>query len=555
MANSEEPLLGSPTSARTRPACKLLPFSLSLAAVLSLAGLITHQLATTHDRLHLHQHLIAELCASSPRPDSCRAVISSGHGKGEALHPVSPRDVLHGILRSSVPRLEAAVSAVAGIRRGVSDPRELAALADCQELMDISVHLLGDSVAAISGGASSDAKTWLSASLTNYGTCLDGLSEFARSTMETHLNPQVEMASAALAVFGAASSRSCDDEILQPMVRKFPSWLPPRDRRLLEATSADAIEADAVVALDGSGNFTTVQAAVDSAPNKGTARYVIYVKQGTYDEIVRLGSSKTNVMIVGDGMNKTIITGSLNVVDGSTTFNSATLAAVGEGFILQDICIQNTAGPEKYQAVVLRIGADKSAINRCKVVAYQDTLYPHSLRQFYRDSIISGTVDFILGNAAVVLQNCVLEARLPMRGQKNMVTAQGRTDPNQNTGTSVQHCRVVPSADLAPVKETVLSYLGRPWKKYSRTVFLQSYLDDHIAPQGWHEWDDSVALDTLFYGEYNNTGPGAGTAARVNWTGYHVITDAEVAVAFTVKELIQGGAWLESTGVPFTPGL
>ncbi|MQL88987.1 hypothetical protein Taro_021554 [Colocasia esculenta] len=256
---------------------------------------------------------------------------------------------------------------------------------------------------------------------------------------------------------------------------------------------------------------------------------MIYVKQGTYDEIVRLGSSKTYVMIVGDGMNKTIITGSLNVVDGSTTFNSATLgglAAVGEGFILQDICIQNTAGPEKHQAVALRVGADMSAINRSKIVVYQNTLYPHSLRQFYRDSIISGTVDFIFGNAVVVLQNCVLEARLPMRGQKNMVTAQGRTDPNQITSTSV-HAALPGGAERRPDPG---KGDGFPWKEYSRTVFLQSYLDDHIAPRGCHEWDGSFALDTLFYGEYNNAGPGAGTAE--NWTGYHVITDAEVAVAF-----------------------
>ncbi|MQL73734.1 hypothetical protein Taro_006066 [Colocasia esculenta] len=553
MASSQQPLLRSLTSARTRPTFKPLLFTLSIAAVLSLAGLVTHQLATTYDRLHLRRYP-AKLCASSPRPASCRAVISSGHGKGEALHPVSPRDVLHGILRSSVPRLEAAVSAATGIRRGVGDPRERAALADCLELMDLSHLQLSDSSAALSGGAFTDAKTWLSASLTNYDTCLDGLSEFARSTMETHLKPLVEMASAALAVLDAASSPR-DDEILRPAWKKFPSWLPARDRRLLEADSVDAIKANAVVALDGSGNFSTVQAAVDSAPNKGKARYVIYVKQGTYAENVNVGKSKTNLMIVGDGMNKTTITGSLNVVDGSTTFNSATLAAVGEGFILQDICIQNTAGPEKHQAVALRVVADKSAINRCKIEAYQDTLYTHSLRQFYRDSIVSGTVDFIFGNAAVVFQNCSLVARKPMSNQQNLVTAQGRTDPNQNTGTSVQNCRVVPSADLAPVKGTIPSYLGRPWKEYSRTVFLQSYLDDHIAPRGWLEWSGTFALDTLFYGEYSNQGPGAGTAGRVNWTGYHVITDPSVAQGFTVAQLIQGGAWLQSTGVVFTEGL
>lgn len=223
--------------------------------------------------------------------------------------------------------------------------------------------------------------------------------------------------------------------------------------------------------------------------------------------------------------------------------------------MLQDICIENTAGPEKHQAVALRVGADRSVINRCRLDGYQDTLYAHSLRQFYRDSVISGTVDFIFGNAAVVFQNCNLIARKPMIDQQNLVTAQGRVDPNQNTGTSIQRCKVVPSDDLAPVKGSIPTYLGRPWKEYSRTVVMQSYIDDHVDPKGWMKWSGDFALDTLYYGEYDNNGPGAGTGGRVNWTGYHVITDPNVAKDFTVAELIQGGTWLQPTGVAFTEGL
>ncbi|MQK21542.1 pectin esterase, partial [Escherichia coli] len=198
------------------------------------------------------------------------------------------------------------------------------------------------------------------------------------------------------------------------------------------------------VAKDGSGEFNTVAEAVASAPDKSKKRYVIYVRQGTYEENVEIGKKKKNVMLVGDGMDATIITGSLNVIDGATTFRSATVAAVGDGFIAQDIWFQNTAGPEKHQAVALRVGADQSVINRCRIDAYQDTLYAHSNRQFYRDSFITGTVDFIFGNAAAVFQNCDLQARMPMSNQKNMVTAQGRIDPNQNTGTSIQQCQLTP---------------------------------------------------------------------------------------------------------------
>lgn len=221
----------------------------------------------------------------------------------------------------------------------------------------------------------------------------------------------------------------------------------------------------------------------------------------------------------------------------------------------QDIWFQNTAGPKKHQAVALRVGADMSVINRCRIDAYQDTLYTHSNRQFYRDSYITGTVDFVFGNAAVVFQNCKLVARKPMSGQANMVTAQGREDPNQNTGTSIQSCNVTASSDLEPVKGTIKSYLGRPWKAYSRTVYMQSNIGDHIDPTGWSVWSGDFGLKTLYYGEYRNNGPGAGTRKRVKWAGYRVITNPAEARKFTVAELIQGGVWLKSTGVTYTEGL
>ncbi|PKI64729.1 hypothetical protein CRG98_014861 [Punica granatum] len=136
-----------------------------------------------------------------------------------------------------------------------------------------------------------------------------------------------------------------------------------------------------------------------------------------------------------------------------------------------------------------------------------------------------------------------------------MVTAQGRTDPNQNTGTSIQNCQIIASSDLEPVKASIKSYLGRPWKEYSRTIVMQSNIGDHIDPAGWSVWQGDFALKTLYYGEYMNKGPGAGTSKRVNWPGYHVIKSATEAKKFTVAELIQGGQWLKSTGVTYTEGL
>ena len=109
--------------------------------------------------------------------------------------------------------------------------------------------------------------------------------------------------------------------------------------------------------------------------------------------------------------------------------------------------------------------------------------------------------------------------------------------------------------DLVPVLSLVKTYLGRPLKEYSRTVFLQSYLDTLVDPAGWLEWNGNFALNTLYYGEYKNTGPSSLTSQRVKWGGYHVITSASVASQFTVENFIGGQSWLPATGVPFFAGL
>lgn len=227
---------------------------------------------------------------------------------------------------------------------------------------------------------------------------------------------------------------------------------------------------------------------------------------------------------------------------------------VGEGFVGVNMTIRNTAGPEKHQAVALRNGADLSAFYSCSFEGYQDTLYAHSLRQFYRECDVYGTVDFIFGNAAMVLQNCNLYPRLPMSGQFNAITAQGRTDPNQNTGISIHNCTIRATDDLAAANGSVSTYLGRPWKAYSRTVYMESFMDSVIESAGWQKWDGDFALSTLYYAEYNNSGPGSSTADRVTWPGYHVI-NATDAANFTVNNFLLGDDWLPRTGVTYTSSL
>lgn len=215
---------------------------------------------------------------------------------------------------------------------------------------------------------------------------------------------------------------------------------------------------------------------------------------------------------------------------------------------------QNTAGAIKHQAVAVRNGADLSTFYSCSFEGYQDTLYAHSLRQFYRECDIYGTVDFIFGNAAAVFQNCNIYPRLPMSGQFNAITAQGRTDPNQNTGTSILNCTIKPADDLANSTTTTNTFLGRPWKEYSRTVYMESFMDSFINPAGWQIWSGDFALNTSYYAEFNNTGPGSNTSARVTWLGFHVI-NATDAANFTVANFVFGDDWLPQTGVPYFSGL
>ena len=229
-------------------------------------------------------------------------------------------------------------------------------------------------------------------------------------------------------------------------------------------------------------------------------------------------------------------------------------AVVGDNFIARDITIRNTAGPNNHQAVALRSGSDLSVFYRCSFEGYQDTLYVHSQRQFYRECDIYGTVDFIFGNAAVVLQNCNIFARKPPN-RTNTLTAQGRTDPNQSTGIIIHNCRVTAASDLKPVQSSVKTFLGRPWKQYSRTVYIKTFLDSLINPAGWMEWSGDFALNTLYYAEYMNTGPGSSTANRVKWRGYHVLTSPSQVSQFTVGNFIAGNSWLPATNVPFTSGL
>ncbi|OMP00612.1 Pectinesterase, catalytic [Corchorus olitorius] len=421
-------------------------------------------------------------------------------------------------------------------------------LSDCVKLYDDSEYRLSLLLYNEGGYTIDDARTWLSGVMTNHRTCLEGLGENGFGIQDyAEAQNLTALLSQALALCGNGNDVGAKQEL-----RRVPKLT--QGGKLLSSWNPATSRADIVVAKDGSGNFKTINeavAAVARMGNKRPQRVIVHVKAGVYNEKVDIDRDVKNLMLVGDGIDRTIVTGNRNVPDGASTYGSATFGVSGDGFWARDITFENTAGPNKHQAVAIRVSSDHSVFYRCSFRGYQDTLFVHSLRQFYRDCQIYGTIDFIFGDAPAVIQNCDILVRRPMNHQANMITAQGREDPNQNTGISIQGSRVRAAPDLDSVKHQFKTYLGRPWKKYSRTVFLKTDLDGLIDPQGWREWSGDFALRTLYYAEYMNTGSGASTGRRVNWPGFHVLDNPQQASPFAVSRFIQGELWIPDTGVPF----
>ncbi|KAG0447546.1 hypothetical protein HPP92_028277 [Vanilla planifolia] len=507
------------------------------------------------------------VCSATLYPSTCEATLKPMVNTPRKFDPFN---LYRLSLQTAIHELSTASNRINSLepeRNSTAQSISMQALDSCRELIGLAIDHLNDSfLSAPSSGVLSsssiadDLRSWTSAAITYQQTCADEFDDFAASQpikdkIAGVLKNSNELASNSLAIFKQVHG------LLAGTARKrrglaeddgcgFPVWVSPKDRKLLQSSSDPRTKADAVVAKDGSGRFWTIKAALEAVPEKSKKRIVIYVKKGVYYENVRVEKNKWNVMIVGDGMGSTVVSGKLNVVDGTPTFKTATFAVFGKGFIGRDMTFRNTAGAAKHQAVALMSSSDLSVFYRCRFDAYQDTLYTHSMRQFYRECEIYGTVDFIFGNAAAVLQRCTILPRRPLQGQKNTITAQGKVDPNQNTGTSIHDCTVKPLGDLSGVRV----YLGRPWKPYSTTVFMRSSLGSLVDPTGWLPWTGNSAPDSIFYSEYQNSGPGASTKKRVNWKGLRRM-DARQANGFTAGSFLGADYWIPSTGVPFNSGL
>ncbi|KAF3340346.1 pectin methylesterase1 [Carex littledalei] len=512
------------------------------------------------------------MCSTALHKDSCESTIS----KLQTNSSATPNEVFKSFVDLAIKEFESAAQNSAEVTKAKlaagNDTRTAAAVSDCKKFLDDALEdmkgvssLVGKDMKNLTAEADNIVHM-LSSSMTYLYTCVDGFEDpKLNADMNNALNNATEMSSNVLGVItsiasfaeklqsvdlGSLTSQGTNRKLLGYDMDKqgYPSWLSAGDRKLLQATTNSA-KPNAVVAKDGSGQYKTINDAVKAIPKNHPGRYVIYVKAGVYDEIVMVPKGTDNVLMYGDGADKSIVTGDKsNVKDKVTTRLTSTFSVEGANFIAKDMGFRNTAGAVNHQAVALRISGDFGAFFKCRFDGFQDTLYTHAGRQFFRDCTVSGTIDFIFGNSAVVFQNCVIICNLPMDNQLNTVTAHGRTDPNMKTGIVLQNCQFVADKALEPVNTKIASYLGRPWKLYSRTVVMESSISDVIRPEGWVAWDGDFALKTLYYAEYANTGPGAATAGRVKWPTFHVINKA-VATQFTAGPFLNSNNWIASTGV------
>jgi pectinesterase len=278
------------------------------------------------------------------------------------------------------------------------------------------------------------------------------------------------------------------------------------------------------VAKDGSGDYKYIQDAIDAMRVFPLAPITLYIKNGVYNEKIELPANNTDVTFIGESVDKTIIT--FNDYSGRGklhTFNSFTAKISGNRFVAENITFVNSAGPVG-QALALYVDADKAVFKNCRFVGNQDTIYAggENSRQYFLDCYIEGTTDFIFGPSTAVFQNCTI------RSKSNSYITAANTPEGKKFGFVFLDCKIV--ADSAASKV----YLGRPWRAFSKTVFIRCEIPTQIAPEGWDNWGNPENEKTVYYAEYKNTGEGANIKNRVRWSKQ--LTDNE-AKEYTVENI------------------
>ncbi|MGO8759586.1 MAG: pectinesterase family protein [Terracidiphilus sp.] len=287
------------------------------------------------------------------------------------------------------------------------------------------------------------------------------------------------------------------------------------------------VSPDVKTGIEGTTEFPTIQMAMDHHPSAGLGRdgrpgrVYIEIAPGVYRERVIVTENHRNITLVGLGKTPAdvVITNSLNAKQAGGTFFTETVEIDGEGFEADNITFENTAG-NTGQAVAAAVRADKAVFKHCRFLGHQDTLFADYGRQYYVDSYIEGGVDFIFGNAAAVFDRTEIHSNGP-----GYLTAQSRTSPKQTTGYVIVSSKVTSGIDPGAARDTIS--LGRPWRPFSRVVYIDTELPADVIPEGWNLWGRSGETPQAYYAEFHSTGPGANAAKRAPWS--HQLTAREAA--------------------------
>jgi len=289
---------------------------------------------------------------------------------------------------------------------------------------------------------------------------------------------------------------------------------------------------DFTVAQDGSGNFKTVQEAINAVPDFRKVTTTIFIKNGIYKEKLNLSASKHLVNMIGESVAQTILTFDdwaqrKNVFgEEKGTSGSASFYIYGLGFSAENITFQNSAGPVG-QAVALFVAGDKAKFKNCRMLGFQDTLYTYGYgsRQYYDRCYIEGTVDFIFGSATAVFNECEIYCK-----KAGYITASSSPDTSK-------YGYVFIKSKITGDAPANSFYLGRPWRPYAKAVFINCELGQMIKPEGWNNWGKEANEKTAFYAEYQSAGLGANTKSRVAWS--HQLDENSIK-AYTLDQIFNG---------------
>ena len=268
-----------------------------------------------------------------------------------------------------------------------------------------------------------------------------------------------------------------------------------------------------VVSRDGTGQFRNVAEAIEVCRAFMDYHKVIFVKKGTYKEKLVIPQWLTNIEICGEDRDQTIITWDDHaniflpeIGKGMGTFRTYTLKIQGSRITLKNITVENNSA-RLGQAVALHTEGDRLTFLNCRFLGHQDTIYTGNAhcRHYFKDCYIEGTTDFIFGPSTAWFEGCDIFCKA-----NSYITA-ASTPQDAPYGYIFNNCRITTDAQVDKV------YLGRPWRDYGYTLFMNCELPRQIRPEGWHQWRPE-AVKTARYMEYNNRGEGAATDQRVPWS-------------------------------------